>query len=172
MLSLYGVMNNWWNQVSPFGHGIDNEITNSIHIILRSRHNPRTGHATMLTDDSPQDFQMAHGINMNDVIYHYEWKCQSAGQLHQVFEVWDKIVISYNLILYTCYGIGMQSQFRRPIDIFGGKSYLFYLVVVLLVGLANCFSFSIISLHQECCPYMLLRNNWWNQVSPFWAWYW
>ena len=62
----------------------------------------------MLIDDSPHNFQMAQGINMDDVIYHYEWKCQSVWQLHQVVEVCDTIVISYDLIL--CYGTGMQSQ--------------------------------------------------------------
>ena len=102
------LQNNWWNQVSPFWHDTDNGIKISIHIILRSRHNPRTDHGTMLIDDLPQNFHMAHGINMNDVIYHYEWKCQSAWQLHQLFEVCDIIVISYDIIL--CYGIGMQSQ--------------------------------------------------------------
>ena len=75
------LLNNLWNQVSPFGHDTDNGIINCIYIVLRSRHNPRTGHATILIDDWPENFQMAHGINMNDVIYHYEWKCQSAWQL-------------------------------------------------------------------------------------------
>ena len=111
------LQNNWWNQVSPFWHDTDNGIKISIHIIPRSRHNPRTDHGTMLIDDLPQNFQMAHGINMNDVIYHYEWKCQSAWQLHPVFEVCDTIVISYDIIL--CYGIGMQSQlFERCHQVF------------------------------------------------------
>ena len=91
MLSLI----NWWNHVSSFWHDIDNEITNSIHIIRRSRHNHWSGHSTMLIDESPLKFQMVYSINMDDVIYHYEWKCQSAWQFHQVLEVCDKIVISY-----------------------------------------------------------------------------
>ena len=98
MLPYMLLRNNWWNQVSPFWHDIDIGITNSIHIVLRSRHNSRAGHDTMLIDDSPQNFRMAHGISMDDVIYHYEWKCQSAWQLHQVFDVCDKIVISNDLI--------------------------------------------------------------------------
>ena len=100
-----------------FGHDTDNRITSSIHIVLRSRHNPRAGNGTMLIDDSPQNLQMAHDISWDDVIYHYEWKCQSAWQSHQVFDVCDKIVFSYNLILG--YGIGMQSHLCRPIAIFG-----------------------------------------------------
>ena len=140
------LINNSWNQVSPFWQDTDNGITNSIHIVLRSRHNPRTGHGTMLIDDSPQNFEIAHGINMNDAIYHYEWKCQSAWQLHKVFERCDTIVISYDLIL--CYGIGMQSQLCKTIDILDGASYMF---VALLACFANCTSFNIISLHQECC---------------------
>ena len=91
MLSLYAVIN-WWNHVSSFWHDIDNEITYSIHIIRRSRHNHRAGHSTMLIDKSPLKFQMVYSINMDDVIYHYEWKGQSAWQFHQVLEVCDKIV--------------------------------------------------------------------------------
>ena len=72
------LLNNWWNQVSPCWHDIDNGITNSIHIVLRSRHYPRTGHGTMLIDDPPQNFQMAHGVSKYDVIYLYAWNCQSA----------------------------------------------------------------------------------------------
>ena len=140
------LLNNSWNQVSPFWQDTDNGITNSIHIVLRSRHNPRTGHGTMLIDDSPQNFQMAHGISMDHVIYYYEWKCQTAWQLHQVVEVCDTIVISYDIIL--CYGIRMQSQLCKTIDIFGGKSYMF---VVVLACFASCTTFNIISFHQECC---------------------
>ena len=70
---------------------------------------------------------MAHGINMDDVSHNYEWKYQSAWQLHQVFEVYDIIVISYNIIY--CYGIGMQSQLYKTIDIFGSKSYMFVVVL-------------------------------------------
>ena len=115
----------------------------------------------MLIDDSPKNFQIAHGMNMDDVIHHYEWKCQSAWQLHQVFEVCNAIAISYDLML--CYGTGMQSQLCKTKYIFGSKIYI---SVVVLACFAICTSFSI-SLYQGCSPYMLLLKNWWNQVSPF-----
>ena len=94
------------------------------------------------------------------LVYHYELKCQSAWQFHQVFDVSDKIGISNDLIL--CYGIGMHSQLCKTIDILAVSIF-----AVVLACLDNCTSLNIISLHQECCPYMLLLNNWWNQVSPF-----
>ena len=45
----------------------------------------------------------------------FEWKCQSAWQLHKVFEVCNTIVISFDVIF--CYGIGMQTQWCQTIDI-------------------------------------------------------
>ena len=103
---------------NAFATWVGQALVIDIHVLIQV-----TSHLNTTSSGSSHRLWATHSTSEMDsksymfvvVLACFEWKCQSASQLHQVFDVWNTIVISFDVTF--CYDIGMQTQWCQTIDI-------------------------------------------------------